>query len=159
MGAASSGAGPQTFTQEAWIKTTTTRGGKIIGFGDSQSGTSSNYDRHVYMTNSGQLVFGVWTGATQTITTPDEYNDDEWHHIAARLGPNGMALYVDGTLIGTNPTTSASNYNGYWRVGGDNLNGWPSRPTSNYFRGTIDEVAVFPYALTGTQIAERYASR
>ena len=44
------------FAEEAWFKTTTTSGGKIIGFGNSSTGDSSSYDRHVYMTNAGSLV-------------------------------------------------------------------------------------------------------
>ena len=61
--------GPQTFSIEAWFKTTTNDGGKIVGFGNAQTGGSSannnaspgssNYDRHIYMMNDGQLVFGV----------------------------------------------------------------------------------------------------
>ncbi len=50
---------PQKFSVEAWFKTTTTRGGKIIGFGNSPNGNSSSHDRHVYMANNGRLVFGV----------------------------------------------------------------------------------------------------
>ncbi len=50
---------PTVYSEEAWFKTTTTRGGKIIGFGSNQTGTSSSYDRHVYMQNNGQLVFGT----------------------------------------------------------------------------------------------------
>ena len=46
--------GPNTFTVEAWFKTTTTTGGKIIGFGNRRPGRSSSYDRHVYMDNAGQ---------------------------------------------------------------------------------------------------------
>ena len=54
-----------------------------------------------------------------------------------------MKLYVDGALVGTNPQTGAQDYNGYWRVGGDNSPG-AGQPTSNYFAGTIDEAAVYP---------------
>ena len=47
--------GPFWYTVEAWFNTTTTRGGKIVGFGTSQSGTSSSSqsDRTLYMDNSG----------------------------------------------------------------------------------------------------------
>ena len=38
----------------------------------------------------------------------------------------GMALYVDGTLIGANTqTTAAQSYAGCWRIGYDSLGGWP----------------------------------
>ena len=76
-------ADPRTYSEEVWFKTTTTDGGKLIGFGDAQSGNSSNYDRHVYMENSGQLTFGVWTGQANTITSPNSYNDGQWHHLVA----------------------------------------------------------------------------
>ncbi len=60
-----------------------------------------------------------------------------------------MALYVDGKRVGSRTdTTTGQAYTGYWRVGGDNLGGWPNQPTSNYFAGTIDEVAIYPTALT-----------
>jgi len=47
-------------------------------------------------------------------------------------------------------------YEGYWRVGGDSLAGWPNRPSSDYFDGTIDEPAVYPRALTSDEISQRY---
>ncbi len=36
----------------------------------------------------------------------------------------------------------------YWRIGGDNLGGWPTQPASSYFDGTIDDVAIYPTVLT-----------
>jgi hypothetical protein len=153
--------GPQTFSVEGWFKTTTRRGGKLIGFGNSQTGTSSRYDRHVYMTDAGRLVFGVFAGtypgSTQTIVSPAGYNDGDWHHFVGALGRDGMVLYVDGAPVGTNPTTVASFFSGYWRAGGDNLNGWPSRPSSSSFSGVLDELAVYDPALTANQVAARHA--
>jgi hypothetical protein len=105
------------------------------------------------MTDSGRLSFGVYAGRTETVTSPRSYNDGNWHHVVATLGASGMVLYVDGAPVGANPTTVAESYDGYWRVGGDSLNGWPTRPTSSYFRGTIDEVAVYDYALNAAQVA------
>ena len=72
--------------------------------------------------------------------------------------------YVDGQLIGTTTSSSAQAYTGYWRVGGDNLNGWnldpwgsnsqgTTQPHSYYFNGTIADVAVYPTALSAAQVA------
>ena len=144
---------PTTYTEEAWFNTTTTtRGGKIIGFGSSNTGTSGGYDRHVYMQDNGQLVFGTWTGQTNTVTTPASYNDGQWHQVVASQGSDGIKLYVDGALIGTNPQTQAQNYTGYWRVGGDNT--WGS--SSAFFAGTIDEAAVYSTVLTPQQVAQHF---
>jgi hypothetical protein len=157
---ASATSNPQTFSVEAWFRTTTISGGKLIGLGNSQTGTSSNYDRHIYMTSLGRLVFGVWTGSARTIISSARYNDGNWHHVVGTLSPAGLALYVDGASVGADPTTTtAQPYEGYWRVGGDNVNGWPSAPTSANFNGTVDEVAVYNYALPATSVAEDFNAR
>lgn len=154
----SSIAGQQTFSVEAWFKTTTTKGGKIVGFGSSQNGTSGTYDRHLYMTNAGGLIFGVYPGAVRTVQSGGPYNDGEWHHVVGTLG-GGLNLYVDGALVASDATVvSAQSYTGYWRVGNDNLSGWPSLPTSQYFGGTVDEVAIYPSALTAAQVANHNAA-
>ncbi|GGF13826.1 PKD domain-containing protein [Subtercola lobariae] len=144
---------PEIYSVEAWFKTTTTVGGKIIGFGSSPSGTSGSYDRHVYMQNNGQLVFGTYTGQLNTITTPGSYNDGLWHHVVGTQSSDGLKLYVDGALMGTNGATSAQPYTGYWRVGGDTT--WGS--SSAFFAGTIDEAAVYDTALPAATVSQHYA--
>ncbi|MFB6984954.1 LamG-like jellyroll fold domain-containing protein [Streptomyces sp. NPDC056178] len=151
---------PTRFSVETWIRTTTTKGGKIIGFGNVTMQNSTKYDKHVYMRDDGRLVFGVHSGGTRTITTPAAYNDGTWHHVVATQGTGGMALYVDGQLRASSALyTTNEAYSGYWRVGGDNLNNWPSRPTSNFFAGQVDETAVYPTALSSSQVSAHYALR
>lgn len=144
---------PQVFSTEAWFKTTTRRGGKIIGFGNQSTSLSSDYDRHVYMQNDGRLTFGVWPGSEQRITTQRALNDGEWHHLVATLSSDGMKLYVDGELAGSNPNTGAQNYTGYWRIGGDRVWGGAD---SGFFSGAIDEVTVYAQALAPDQVREHY---
>jgi len=152
-------AGPKTFTAESWVRTTSTSGGKIIGFGNSPTGTSSAYDRHVYMSNSGRIFFGVYPGSVQTVSSTASYNDGQWHHIVASLGSNGMRLYVDGKVVGSrDDVTTGQPYVGYWRVGGDSLNGWSSQPNSNFLNGDIAQVAIYPTVLTKTQVIDHYVA-
>ncbi len=148
---------PNTFTVESWFKTSSIAGGKIIGFGSASSGNSSRYDRHVYMDNLGRLHFGAFPGSVQTVSSTATYNNNQWHHVAASLGPAGMALYVDGVRVAQRAdVTLGDTYLGYWRIGGDNLSSWPNRPTSNYFAGDIDEAAVYSKVLTASAIANHY---
>lgn len=150
-------AGPNTFSISLWFKTTTTSGGKLVGFGGSRTGVSTNYDRHIYMTNAGKLVFGVYPNAVRTVTSPLSYNDNVWHQVTATLSSAGMKLYVDGSLVASRTdTTTAESYSGFWRVGFDNLDAWDTVPTSRYFAGTIDEVAIYTTALSDTDIAAHY---
>jgi len=169
--AASAVSSPQAYSIEGWFKTTTNRGGKLIGFGNSQTARSVTFDRHIYLQNDGQLVFGVVDTQKQAIITPNVYNDGRWHFVVASLSPTaGMTLLVDGQLVGQNPTTSDESYSGYWRVGGDSLaGGWNLDPLSGnsqgttepnryYITGVIGDVAVFPYALSAAQVAAQYAA-
>ncbi|MBV9382868.1 MAG: LamG domain-containing protein [Streptosporangiaceae bacterium] len=160
---------PGTFSIELWFRTSTNKGGKLAGLGNAQTGASSNYDRQIYMMNDGQLVFGVWPGHNETIETRNVYNDGQWHHVVATLSPTaGLALYVDGGLAGTNPATSDESYTGYWRAGGDNLNGWnldpwgnsqgTTEPYSYYVNGSIADVAVYPGALSAAHVLAHYAA-
>ncbi len=144
--------GPNVFSVEAWFRTTTGSGGKIVGFGNNATGTSTNYDRHIYMSPNGRVTFGVWNNGAYTVTTPNALNDGEWHHVAGTMGPEGVTLYADGIKIGTNGMTSvAQPYQGYWRIGGDSA--WDGNP---YFAGDIDEVAVYPTSLDRTSVQDHY---
>ncbi|MHA7304970.1 PKD domain-containing protein [Arthrobacter sp. TMN-49] len=146
-----------TFSAEMWVKTTTNRGGKILGYGNAATGLSSNYDRHVYMDNSGRIYFGVYNGSVQTVNSSASYNNGQWHHIVASLGVGGMSLWVDGLQVATKPTvTTGQTYNGYWRLGGDNLSGWTARPSNTYLAGSIDEVAIYNSNLTRAQLQSHY---
>ena len=145
--------GPQTFAIEAWFQTTSSSGGKIVGFGNRNTGNSTTYDRHVYMDRSGRVLFGVYPGAERIVTSPARYNDGTWHHVVATLGSEGMGLYVDGQLVGSRTdATSAQSYNGFWRIGGDST--WGNN--NQYFNGTIDEVAIYPTALPADRVLNHY---
>ena len=151
---------PTSFSIEAWFKTTTTSGGEIIGFGSSQVGLSATSDRTIYMDDSGLLYFVVtYLGAESVITTSLPYNDGAPHHVVGTLSTSGMFLYVDGVSVPSSASISSADiYSGFWRVGGDQLSGFPGTISSNYFNGTLDEVAIYPTALTQTRVQAHYTA-
>ncbi|MFJ3434787.1 LamG-like jellyroll fold domain-containing protein [Streptomyces cyaneofuscatus] len=155
---------PTPYSVETWFRTTSTSGGRIVGFGNrigtAQGHTSSISDKLLYLTDNGRLAFGVQVGSTNsrpTLTSSGSFNDGRWHHAVATQGPGGMALYVDGVRVAANTTAGNRSYNGYWRVGGDAMhNAWPNRPTSTYFAGQVDETAIYPSALTAAQVSAHH---
>jgi len=148
--------GPSTFSTELWFKTTV-KGGKLIGFGNSASGSSSAYDRHTYVSTTGQLVFGTYNNGYQTLTSPANVADGAWHHVVSTMSPStGMTLYVDGARVAGNTAFTAPESNtGYWRIGYDNTSGWPN-PGNNYFTGSMRFAALYKTALTATQVKAHY---
>ncbi|MFC3686882.1 LamG-like jellyroll fold domain-containing protein [Aquipuribacter hungaricus] len=147
---------PTVYSAELWTRTTTTTGGKLVGFGNAAEGNSGAYDKHVYMRDDGRLVFGVYVDGFATVVSDAAYNDGQWHHVVATQGPGGMRLYVDNQLVGSNPTSANQAYQGFWRVGGDNLGAWPDRPSSDWYSGDIDEVAVYDGVLAPADVDAHY---
>jgi hypothetical protein len=148
--------GPNSFTTEGWFRTTSRTGGQLIGLGNSRTENSGLRDRHVYMTTAGRIIFGVGSGSA-TVTSSRSYNNGEWHHFAATLGPAGMELYIDGASVGRRTsTTTGLFFTGYWRIGGDDLGSFPSRPSNPRFVGSIADVAVYPAPLTAAQVRAHF---
>ena len=127
-------ANPTVYSEELWFKTTTTRGGKLIGFGTSQIGGSAAATTGTSTcSTTASSSSAPGPGRPTSIDTERPTTTAQWHHVVATQGSDGMKLYVDGQLVGTNAQTGAQDYTGYWRVGGDTTWGGNS---SNYFAGT-----------------------
>ena len=117
---------PNTFTIQVWIRTSTTSGGRILGFDDLQTGNtnSSHRDRFIWMDNSGRINFGVraQNESVRVSTSPSTYRNNQWHMVTATMGSGGMTLNVDGVQVGSRTdTTQGEEYIGNWRLGGDNF--------------------------------------
>ncbi|MGZ2257083.1 LamG-like jellyroll fold domain-containing protein [Roseobacter sp. A03A-229] len=80
-----------------------------------------------------------------------------WAHAAVTFGPDGLELYLDGTLVGTNSYTGGISGNmepwtlgaSQWKSGdavADNL--------QQYFEGAIDEFAIFEGQLSSSEVSD-----
>ncbi len=139
----------------------------IAGYGSTSAGDSpateglAKADRLISMDAAGHVLFGVMTSGTNTsgnklVRSPATYNDGAWHQAVATLSSTGMALYVDGTRVGSGSGATSANaivYGGYWRLGGNN-NSFGAK----YFNGAIDDFSVYPTALSSAQVASHYTT-
>lgn len=154
---------PTSLTISTWFKTNTTSGGMIMGLGNLETGQSGSHDRKLYMNNAGQVSFGVYTNNADTNVVQSQlsYNDDKWHMALAILNPaNGISLYMDGQLVAFrgDVRSAQTDYDGYWRIGYDNVNLWPGQPSSFYFKGALDDAVIYHRVLSDSEITEQYAS-
>jgi len=170
--------GPMTYSEVIWFKTTSTKGGKLVGLENNRTGVSDSsgaggqYDRMMYMDANGEIWFGVYNNTEIVTHSQAGLNDGNWHMAAATMSPSaGMSLYIDGNLVGTNANTVSETETkaSFWRVGCGNLAGWGGDWTGagapannaadnlNYpFNGSLDEATVWLTTLTSTQIAFLY---
>ncbi len=144
------------FSVEGWVKSGSSTGGRILGFGDgSGQGASSTVDRQLYLGNNGRVYFGIGSSKT-TIMSTKVVNDNAWHHVVGTYAPgkNGMKLFVDGELQDEDKASPALS-TGYWRAGAESMTGWTGNP-GQYFNGLLDELAVYTDALTPAEVLSHY---
>jgi hypothetical protein len=127
------------FSVSAWIKTTMSGDGNVIGANDSGSGHD--------------FIFGVSGSGTLLVEadTVNEYppviNNDEWHFIGyVRDGTTAYA-YTDGELVGTETPSGDPSGQVRWSIGQE----WDDNP-SDFYQGLVDDVHFFSHSLTETEI-------
>ncbi|MEQ9626271.1 CHAT domain-containing protein [Coleofasciculus chthonoplastes] len=152
------------FTITAWIKVTpdqldieTTDNVVIEKW--SGSGGYSYVIRYFNQTSSdtGKIYSAQWDGSNfSTTTSTQPINDSDFHHVAFVKEGSNLFLYVDGILQETtlDTTTGITENNSplFLARRGDNA------PFDNFFRGSIDEVAIYDSALSPSEVAAQYTT-
>ncbi len=110
-----------------------------------ESGTAGGYK--IYMDSDGDIAFGIdddGTWGPEDVIGDDQnkdYDDNRWHHFAAvKDGTTGIYLYVDGTLIDSDTSLSAT---GSLSNAATFYLGIEADGSSNSWSGFIDEIKVF----------------
>jgi len=136
---------PQVLTVAAWVNPDTLTSGEIQRFvtlnGEKAvlryDGASGTRQLHFYMKIGGSL---------RSIRANDALEEDVWQFVTGTYDGNVMRLYLDGTQVGE--LTVAGDVTG---EDGVRL----SHPSES-FHGLMDEVVIFPRALTPLQVQELY---
>ena len=149
------------FSVAAWFKTSTNFGSDAFivnkgGVGSDSSGQNMNYG--IWMTSSERIQAGFEAvgGANHFVTSPNTYNDGQWHYAVVTYGGSTVILYIDGVQVGTKSTSGASPESTGTkpvRVGANSR----LTPPGNFFTGEIDEVRVWNDDLTAQQMADAFA--
>jgi hypothetical protein len=139
------GAAPRTL--EGWVNTSS--GGWMAGYGTFASVQGFG----VEIQPSDVLVSAGSHNLTFTTTGP--VTDGHWHFIAVTSDGTTATVYVDGISLGTQafPTSLGTVPAPPGFVVGGN-----AQDCCGGFTGDLADVAVFPAALTATQIAAQYAA-
>ena len=140
--------GPNAVTVTAWINTTSTVTGTIVGWGPNVDG-----QRFGFRVNNGRIRMEVSGGNLQA---DSNVNDGGWHHVAVTVQENAtisypdVILWLDG-LDDTRPSTDPDAFN----LTADQDVRIGSRPVSNdrFFMGQIDDVRIYDRALSQEEMA------
>ena len=142
--------GTNDFSTSAWIKTSSSQQGVIVG---KYSGYPLFYSRlNADGKIESRIGFDVSTNFTSTDGTT--VNDNSWHQIVTVYKRDGnMTRYLDGKIYGSALDISSASST---TVNTSNSLIIGSGTSSQYFTGQIDDVRIYNYALTDTQIKTLY---
>jgi hypothetical protein len=143
----------QELSFSVWIKSRTDKFSCI--FYDSAYFTAG---RDVFLRTQGPLsLVGTATKIAdpgpQAIIAKDAFKLNLWTHIAWTLGPSGMRLYRNGTMIQS--TLEAANNVGYHsdvHLGAENH----GPKVENFFNGQMDDVRIYNRALSDGEVKALY---
>ncbi len=144
---------PKAYTESMWFETTTDEGGYLMSFA---SPSLSDDDHQVWMTDGGQIGVGDKGAKGLSNLSTQSYNDGNWHYVVAVATSKTVSLYVDGQLVADGRSTSKDSFTGSWLVGDGTPSNPENAPSSNYFAGTISDVAFSDIALASSQIVSQY---
>jgi hypothetical protein len=138
------------FTISAWVDpAATSTWSRIFDFG---SGTGTNMFLTVDGGGSG-LRFAITksgNGAEQQLTGGGQLPLNTWSHVAVTLSGNTGRLYLDGTLVATNPNMTL-----HPSALGSTTQNWIGRSQypDPYLNATVDDFQVYDHALSDADVA------
>jgi hypothetical protein len=137
-------------TVEFWAKRRAISSTFQVLVGKPGNGQSrfENYAVWLNTANNYQAYFG--DGTTYVQVTTSAVTDTNWHHIVATDNGATAKIYLDGVLKESKSTTLRLTANT------NPLNFGRANNNTTFFNGWLDEVAIYPTALSATRIQAHY---
>ncbi|HVD02208.1 MAG TPA: LamG-like jellyroll fold domain-containing protein [Candidatus Dormibacteraeota bacterium] len=149
-------AGTSARTFEAWVQTTSTTDQALLAYGGAPASYCNNYESGLLLAGGNQVVFvtsydcnGGYNG--QRFTASSTIADGHWHLLDTTWDGSTVKAYLDGQSIGSSSYSTGSG-------SADSKGLELGRLTSGNqkLNGSLDEVAVYPTALTATQVSAHF---
>jgi len=132
--------GNSQYTIEAWINPTAANNSVILAWGDA----GSDYKYNVLKLVDGTKIVNQTAASDVAINVPNMLN--RWNHIAFTYTGSSRSFYLNGSLMNTQPLTSLSVADTNFSIGAFN--------NASFFRGQMDEVRIWNYALSELDIRD-----
>ncbi|MET9652164.1 LamG-like jellyroll fold domain-containing protein [Streptomyces sp. NPDC006460] len=150
---------------EVWFKTDKA-GGALVGFQDAPVGPTPpvRYNPVLAIDAAGKLrgAFEKADGGLVPITSSAAVTDNTWHYAVLTSTATNQTLYLDGTAVGTlaGPVKHDDKTHAYLGVAYSNSSWDGITATGNrFFKGSMDEAAVYHRALDAGSVRSHYAAR
>ena len=139
---------------EAWIRPTSDLEMTVLGVGTHPS-TEDVLIGHVYLGRQlgYKVLYANASGSTEASVVGVPLVSGQWAHVVWVFAGVAVRVYIDGVERSLNGQPSVPIAGSVGRTVGLGFNGW----TGKYWTGGLDEVAIYPRALSASEIAAHYA--
>jgi hypothetical protein len=133
---------------EVWMKRTKSAAYQVVAAkpGNGQS----KFENYSLWLNTGNQLNAYFGNGTTYASVSGGTVDLNWHHVVASYDNATAKIYVDGTLRGSTTSSVVLTPNAL------PLNLGRANDGSYFYGGLLDEVAVYPVALSATRIRAHY---
>ncbi|MGN6634908.1 MAG: signal peptidase I [Oryzihumus sp.] len=155
---------PRAYSLEAWFAApSSSDGGPLVSLAHVDSWSNAGVDTALYLTKNGKVCFGadLGQGGPNVVQSGPGYGytgtTPVWHHVLGTNDGTTIALYVDGTLVGTRSADKDQSQptERLLGLGVSHLAGWPD-PPADLLEGSMDEAAFYGRALGKADAASHY---
>ena len=140
------------FTLSAWINYTGAEASRPIISKYNTSDANSQFNLQIDTNGNLNFFMGDGSGKGITLNGNNDPTSDliagNWYHVAVSMNGANGALYINGT------ETGSGSFTGTRQTGTNGIN--IGRYLSQYFKGKIDDVHIYNYALTAAEIRSIY---
>lgn len=134
------------FSLECWALLTATPTGTAVPLAIGSPGVNG---AEFYLAFPASTA--IWAGDGTTNSQGPALTSNAWHHLVASYDGANIRVYADGALVaGPTAASIAPTYGGLFIGQLGNSTDW--------FAGSVDEVAVYGVALSSTQVSTHYAA-
>lgn len=149
--------GYSAITVECWYKISALPGAEQVMVSKVQAAGGAGYALGItagnklffaypYDSGAGVRAWNIWTSTVTPLT-------GAWTHLAVTLSGTTITLYTNGTASQTAAVSAI-----FSMTAPQNVNIGAYSDPVNYFNGSLDEVAIYPTALSGTRIAAHFTA-
>jgi len=133
---------------EVWMKRTKSAAYQVVAAkpGNGQS----KFENYALWLNTGNQLVAYFGNGTTYVSVSGGTIDTNWHHVVATYDNATAKIYVDGTLRASAASSVTMGANAL------PLNIGRSTDNSYFYGGLLDELAVYPTALSATRIRAHY---
>jgi len=139
-----------TTSSMAWMSTSPTSGN---GGGFRVITPSSTKAFYVLVSNGSTTYANVSVGGTNSTLA---IRDGDWHHVVFSINGTAIKIWIDGGSGGSPNYTDTSTVSYVGNSGTPLTIGRNGANAAYYYNGALDEVAVFEYELSASEVSDLY---